>query len=189
MRAADATRGGWSGGGGWASSPAPELRGQGISVRAGQVALLRDVDVSIRPGRITAVVGRNGAGKSTLLRALAGEAPLHRGEVVLEGRPLGSWPLCDVARRRAVLPQRSTLTFAFPVEEVVGLGRMPHARASSADRDRRVVEAALRRTGANGSASTWPGSWRRSGSRPPREAVTFSSTSPSPPRTWAASTG
>lgn len=149
MRPADATRGGWSRGGRRPAGRAPELYGRGVTVHAGPVALLRDVDVSIRPGRITAVVGRNGAGKSTLLRALAGEAPLHRGEVALEGRPLGSWPLCDVARRRAVLPQRSTLTFAFPVEEVVGLGRMPHARTSSADRDRSVVEAALRRAGAD----------------------------------------
>jgi len=124
------------------------LTGRDLTLRAGGRALIEELDVTLRSGRVTAVVGPNGAGKSTLLRVLSGEAPPHRGEVRLEGRPLGAWPLCACARRRAVLPQRSTLTFAFPVEEVVRLGRMPHARESSAQRDREVVAAALQRAGA-----------------------------------------
>jgi len=124
------------------------LTGRDLTFRAGGRDLVQGVDIALRPGRVTAVVGPNGAGKSTLLRVLSGEATPHGGEVELEGRPLAAWPLCACARRRAVLPQRSTLTFAFPVEEVVRLGRMPHARETSARKDREVVAAALRRAGA-----------------------------------------
>ncbi|MCA3845238.1 MAG: ATP-binding cassette domain-containing protein, partial [Burkholderia sp.] len=36
-------------------------------------AILRDLSLSIEPGRVTALLGRNGAGKSTLLNTFAGE--------------------------------------------------------------------------------------------------------------------
>jgi molybdate transport system ATP-binding protein len=57
-----------------------------VDVRRGRLHL--DVDITVGPGRMVAVVGPNGAGKSTLLRALAGVQPLDRGRVVLDGRVL-----------------------------------------------------------------------------------------------------
>ncbi|HEV7934801.1 MAG TPA: ATP-binding cassette domain-containing protein [Actinomadura sp.] len=47
--------------------------------------VLRDVSLTLRPGRIIEVTGPNGAGKSTLLRLLAGVLRPARGDV--EGRP------------------------------------------------------------------------------------------------------
>ena len=78
----------------------------------------------------TAVVGPNGAGKSTLLRALAGLLPSgsHRGagEVLLEGRPVQSWPPLDRARRLAWLSQQGEVAGDLTVRDVVMLGRLPH---------------------------------------------------------------
>lgn len=45
----------------------------------------RGVDLDLRPGTVTAVVGRSGSGKSTLLRALAGALPIGGGTVLLDG--------------------------------------------------------------------------------------------------------
>lgn len=124
------------------------LCGRGVTVRAGGRTLVDEVDIDLRPGQVLSVVGPNGAGKSTLLKALSGEAVCHAGEVTLDGLALPLWPLCDHARRRAVLPQHSSLTFDLTVEAVVELGRMPHAGASRADLDAEVVAAALERAGA-----------------------------------------
>src|SRR5690606_29605507 len=60
---------------------------------------------------------------------------------LLDGRPLADWPGPERARRLAVLPQSSTLGFAFRVEEVVAMGRLPHA--SGRRRDAEIVAAAL----------------------------------------------
>ncbi|CAI8809499.1 Hemin import ATP-binding protein HmuV [Pseudomonas sp. IT-P253] len=85
--------------------------------------------------------GPNGAGKSTLLGALCGELKADQGSVWLDERELSRWDGADRARRLAVLPQVSTLDFAFRVEEVVGMGRLPYQ--SGQTRDDEIVAAAL----------------------------------------------
>lgn len=109
--------------------------------RNGQAALA-GVSVQLAPGEIVGVLGPNGAGKSTLLAALSGELEAGRGEVSLDGRLLSSWGGAARARRLAVLPQSSSLSFAFSVAQVVGMGRLPHATGQ--DHDTLVIEQALR---------------------------------------------
>jgi iron complex transport system ATP-binding protein len=114
-----------------------------VHVAIGGARLLDDVSLALRPGRVTCLLGPNGAGKSTLLRVLAGALAPDRGAVRFGGRPLGRWPAAALARRRAVLSQSTSLGFAFTAAEVTALGRSPHARASSAALDRRIVLAAM----------------------------------------------
>lgn len=49
-------------------------------------AVLRGVDLRLRPGTLAGIVGENGAGKSTLLKILAGELSPDRGAVRHDGR-------------------------------------------------------------------------------------------------------
>jgi heme exporter protein A len=63
-----------------------ELRGAGR--RYGERAALRDVTLTLEPGRTLVVFGPNGAGKTTLLRMLATLLRPHAGEVRVLGRPL-----------------------------------------------------------------------------------------------------
>jgi ABC-type sugar transport system ATPase subunit len=66
----------------------PLLRLQGVSKNFGPVQALTDVDIDIRAGEVTALVGDNGAGKSVLIKCIAGiHAPDH-GEIFWEGEPV-----------------------------------------------------------------------------------------------------
>ncbi|MCO7515510.1 heme ABC transporter ATP-binding protein [Pseudomonas guariconensis] len=118
------------------------LEVEGLHLRRGATEVLHDIRLELRPSQVLGVLGPNGAGKSSLLAALCGELAPSQGRVRLLGRELGDWTGQERARRLAVLPQVSNLGFAFRVEEVVGLGRLPHA--SGQQRDREIVEAALR---------------------------------------------
>lgn len=61
---------------------------RGVTVRAGEQTLLHGVDLTVRGGALTAIVGRSGAGKS-LLTALAGRLiDPDEGDVLLDGVPL-----------------------------------------------------------------------------------------------------
>lgn len=117
------------------------LQARQLEVRRGACTVLRGIDVELRGGRVMGVLGANGAGKSTLLSALCGELPTAAGEVLLNGRALGSWPDLARAQHLAVLPQQSTLSFAFRVEEVVAMGRLPHSTGQQLDAE--IVQAAL----------------------------------------------
>lgn len=117
------------------------LRAEKLAVRRGPLTVLSGIDLELQPGEVFGVLGPNGAGKSSLLGALSGELAPAQGRVLLDGRALAAWPGRERAQRLAVLPQSSTLGFAFRVDEVVALGRLPHA--SGRQRDGEIVGAAL----------------------------------------------
>ncbi|MGM7667179.1 ABC transporter ATP-binding protein [Microbacterium sp. A93] len=68
-----------------------ELRG--VSVRRGDLAVCRDVWLSVPAGEITVLLGANGAGKTTLLDGIAGMLPLASGEVLIGGRRIDRLPV------------------------------------------------------------------------------------------------
>ncbi|MFJ3371923.1 heme ABC transporter ATP-binding protein [Pseudomonas sp. NPDC086251] len=118
------------------------LRSHNLQIRRGRKIVLADITLELKPGEVLGVLGPNGAGKSTLLGALCGELKADHGSVWLDERELSDWTGALRAQRLAVLPQVSTLDFAFRVEEVVGMGRLPHQ--SGRVRDDEIVAAALR---------------------------------------------
>jgi len=118
------------------------LRANNLLVRRGNRTVLANIDIQLRPGEVLGVLGPNGAGKSTLLAALCGELASSEGTVSLDERQLADWPGQERAKRLAVLPQSSSLNFAFSVNEVVGMGRLPHA--SGRVRDAEIVVEALK---------------------------------------------
>jgi iron complex transport system ATP-binding protein len=114
-----------------------------VSVRIGRSLLLRDVSLAVVPGELLVVIGANGAGKSTLLKVLCGDRVPDAGQVFAAGRPLARWPLRDLAKIRAVLPQDSRLAFPFTALEVVLMGRYPYNGGYSGGPDLRLARAAM----------------------------------------------
>ena len=66
----------------------PILSLRGIEKSFGAVHVLRGVDLDVRPGKVTALVGDNGAGKSTLIKGIAGIHGFDAGEYLFEGKPV-----------------------------------------------------------------------------------------------------
>ncbi|MGZ8527955.1 MAG: ATP-binding cassette domain-containing protein, partial [Candidatus Limnocylindrales bacterium] len=132
------------------SQPIVELIGVDAAYR--ERTVLRDIDVALAPGERVAVIGPNGAGKSSLLRVLAGTLRPTAGRVRLLGEPIERLDRMAIARRLAVVPQIASLPFAARVEEVVGLGRLPHEDPFRGQRpaDKAAVAAAIDRVGVGG---------------------------------------
>lgn len=117
------------------------LRVEALQIRRAGKTVLADVTLDLLPGEVLGVLGPNGAGKSTLLSALCGELLPDQGRVWLGQQELKNLSGAQRAQRLAVLPQTSTLDFAFRVEEVVGMGRLPHQTGRVRDED--IINAAL----------------------------------------------
>ncbi|MVF13307.1 heme ABC transporter ATP-binding protein [Ketobacter sp. MCCC 1A13808] len=105
-----------------------------LSYRAGDRWLVDGVELTASVGECIAIVGPNGAGKSTLFKMLSGEWLPSSGQINFNQKRLAEWPAEQLATLRAVLPQSSGLQFPFKVQEVVLMGRMPHATGSEVDR-------------------------------------------------------
>lgn len=117
------------------------LTADNICVHMSGFDILRDIDLSISAGKVTAIVGPNGAGKSTLIKTLCGEIVPSVGQIVLNGQNLSLWSLQHRALMMSVLPQQSRLDFPFTASEVVSLGRIPHKTGLL--RDTEIVAEAL----------------------------------------------
>ncbi|MFI8945621.1 heme ABC transporter ATP-binding protein [Streptomyces sp. NPDC053750] len=124
----------------------------GLRVHLDGRPVLDGVGVTVCAGEVLALVGPNGAGKSTLLGALAADLPADEGVVRVHGRPVTEWSAPELALRRAVLPQSASLSFPFPVEEVVRMGRAPWAGTGLEDEDDTAVAEAMARTEVTGFA-------------------------------------
>ncbi len=120
-----------------------------LELRYGDARVLADVDLHIAPGERVCLVGPNGAGKSSLLRCLTGLAEPTTGGVRLDGVPLAEIERSTLARTISVVPSQLDLPFSMPIEDVVGLGRIPHEHPFSgqSDEDRAAADAAIQRVG------------------------------------------
>ena len=90
------------------------------------VKALDDVQLSLRPGTVHALMGENGAGKSTLMKCLFGIYKMDRGEIFLDGKKIEvnnpdeamKYGIAMVHQELQPIPARS-------VAENLYLGRFP----------------------------------------------------------------
>ena len=116
---------------------------ENVSVVRSRKEILCDVSLHAKRGELIAILGPNGAGKSTLLGVLAGDLQSDTGEVFFGDKPVGEINHRDLAKLRAVLPQRVTVSFPYTVGEVVEMGRGPKLGTNDQD----LVENAMQRLG------------------------------------------
>jgi len=88
---------------------------RGVHRSFGDFTALHDVDLEVRPGALTALLGPSGGGKSTLLRIIAGLDHPDRGTVEIAGRDATSLP-----------PQRRSVGFVF--QHYAAFGHLTTAR-------------------------------------------------------------
>lgn len=74
------------------------------------VPALKNVNLTVRPGTMTAIIGPNGAGKSTLLSSILGLLTPDHGTVSFFGQSLDR-----MRKELAYVPQRSTVDWTFPI--------------------------------------------------------------------------
>lgn len=63
-----------------------------VSQHYGGTQILWDLDLDIKKGSCTCIMGRNGVGKTTLLNALMGLLPVTSGSIEFEGSPIQGCP-------------------------------------------------------------------------------------------------
>ena len=91
---------------------------QRLNVARSGKPILHDVDLTIAPGKITALLGANGAGKSSLVLAIAGVLPVSSGVIALDGQSIvGQRPDSVRANGVAAVPEGHQVLNDLSVED------------------------------------------------------------------------
>ncbi|QFY89463.1 ABC transporter ATP-binding protein [Magnetovirga frankeli] len=102
------------------------LQIEDLSLGYGQHCLVRGLHLRIRPGERWALLGLNGSGKTSLLHCLAGLMAPQRGQIHLQGQPLGQLRRARIARQLGLLLQQQNDSFPIGVREALLAGLHPH---------------------------------------------------------------
>jgi subfamily B ATP-binding cassette protein MsbA len=85
--------------------------------------VLKNVDITIRPGEVVALVGPSGAGKTTFINLVPRFFDVSSGAVKIDGRDVRDFTLNSLRRFIAMVPQE-TLLFSGTIEDNIRFGRL-----------------------------------------------------------------
>ena len=86
---------------------------EGLRIARGERVVVRDVDIELHPGRVTALLGANGAGKSSFVLGVAGVLAPQAGSVRLGGVDLAGKPPHRI--RASASPRSPRATACSPI--------------------------------------------------------------------------
>ncbi len=116
---------------------------KGVEKSFGDIKVLRGVDLEIREGDITVIIGRSGEGKSVLLKHIIGLLRPDRGEVCIDGENISVLRGAELNRIRSkfgMLFQSAALFDSMTVGENVAFPLKEHTQLSGAEIAERVSE-------------------------------------------------
>ncbi|MDG4548837.1 MAG: ATP-binding cassette domain-containing protein [Candidatus Contendobacter sp.] len=109
----------------------PLVTARGLTFHRGDRAIFQDVNLDIRRGGITAIMGPSGAGKTTLLRLIGGQLRPTAGRVEVDGacvHELGRRELYQLRKRMSMLFQSGALFTDLSVFDNVAFPLREHTR-------------------------------------------------------------
>jgi branched-chain amino acid transport system ATP-binding protein len=116
------------------------LQVSGLCSGYGRVPVLHDIDLTLEPASITAVLGANGAGKTTLLRTLSGLVRPTQGTVRLNGKDLSGVAVADlVTLGLAHVPEGRGVIGELTVDENLRLGGLWRRGAEAREQTRVAI--------------------------------------------------
>ena len=75
------------------------LNASQVDIGYRNTTIIKELDVQIRDGKITSIIGPNGCGKSTLLKALSRLIEVKNGEVLLDNQNIQHQSTKEVAKK------------------------------------------------------------------------------------------
>lgn len=105
------------------------------------VPVLKDVNLTIEPGTLVAIVGDNGAGKSTLMQLLDRAYEPIAGQLLVNNCPVTDMSDSELYRGMRVLPQYAQMMQGFTVRELLSWGRRASGLADNEELLNKIMSA------------------------------------------------
>ena len=102
------------------------LQMENLETNYEKFTVFKDLNLEIKEGLVTTIIGPNGCGKSTLLKTIGRILKQKNGTIYLQGQDLQTIHTKRVAQLMALLPQNPVAPSQLKVEELISYGRYPH---------------------------------------------------------------
>ncbi|MBT2673829.1 ABC transporter ATP-binding protein [Streptomyces sp. ISL-14] len=102
------------------------LRMENLETNYERFTVFKDLNLEIKEGLVTTIIGPNGCGKSRLLKTIGRILKQKSGSVYLQGQELHKIHTKQIAKHLALLPQNPVAPAQLKVEELISYGRYPH---------------------------------------------------------------
>lgn len=116
-----------------------------LDISYDDVLIVSDMEMDIKQGKITSIIGPNGCGKSTVLKAIGRILKPKKGLVLLSGEDIKKLSTKEIATKMAILPQTPTAPSGLTVSELIAYGRFPHQKGFGklTAKDKEIIQWAL----------------------------------------------
>ena len=116
--------------------------------------IVKGMDLQLKPGGVTTLIGPNGCGKSTLLKAMTRILKCRGGWILLEGREIHEMPTKELAQKISILSQHQVTPEDITVKDLVSYGRMPYQKwyQGESREDLEIVQWAMKAASVEGMA-------------------------------------
>lgn len=116
-----------------------------LDVGYGKKIVLKDVEITVEPGRILTLIGPNGSGKSTVLKSLTNEIKKISGDIYVHDKNMADMKREDIARLVSMVMTDRIRPELMTCREIVATGRYPYTGRMGilTDSDWRIVEESM----------------------------------------------
>lgn len=124
-----------------------ELKVNDVCFSYSSVPVLHDVSIDLTGNELVSILGPNGVGKSTLIHCINKILEPSSGTVLVDGRDVSEIKLKELAKQIGYVPYSANDSFPLSVIDTVLIGRHPHSKWGSLDKDLDIVYDTLKMLG------------------------------------------
>lgn len=124
------------------------LSAEQVEVKINNKAVLKNISLELKRGKVYSIIGPNGSGKTTLLKVLSRSLKPNKGKVLLNNNNIFKQNTKDIAKTMAVLAQVNNANMDIKVKDLVSYGRFSHKQwwQGQQSSDNKIIDWAINKT-------------------------------------------
>ncbi len=124
-----------------------ELKIDNVCFSYSSVPVLNDISLDLKENELVSILGPNGVGKSTLIHCINRILSPTSGTVLIDGKDVSEIKLKELAKQIGYVPYSANDSFPLSVIDTVLIGRHPHTKWGTLDKDLDIVYDTLKMLG------------------------------------------
>jgi len=102
------------------------IKTKNLNFSYGEKKILKNINISLKRGKLTCLLGANGSGKTTIIKTLNGIIKKDSGQIFIDETNLADLKQKEIAQKISMVPQEHNSVFSYKSIDVVIMGVTPY---------------------------------------------------------------